>query len=87
MYDTNFFFKGKAILKSLAVINHHNLFFKTGKINFENFDFEKRFNTLLDFLYDLLNKKMSIREAKLEQKEMQNKIKKLKRSQRRVKTL
>ena len=54
------------------------MFFKTGNLSISSFDFLKRFSTLSDLLIDLLNEKISIHEAKLEQEEMIGKICKLK---------
>ena len=52
------------------MINYNNLFFKTGNLSISSFDFLKRFSSLSDLLIDLLNEKISIHEAKLEQEEM-----------------
>ena len=82
VYDMDISIKGKNILRKLADdeknINYKNLFFKSGNLAIDNYDFFKRFGTLYDLLIDLLNGKISLRKAKIEQNEMINKIIELK---------
>ena len=77
-FEMNFTDKGKETFKKLArdegLINYNNLFFKTGLPSIENFDFFKRYVTLNDLLIDLLNVKISIEVALLDQNKMVSEI-------------
>ena len=76
-YDMNINFNGENILKKLVdderMINHKNLFFKSGNPAIDNYDFLKRFGTLFDFLIDLLNEKISYIKAAKEPSELTKK--------------
>ena len=80
--DMNISIKGKNILKKLAdderSINYKNMFFKSGSLAFDNYDFFKRFGALYDLLIDLRNEKIGLRKAKIEENEMITKVKGLK---------
>ena len=52
------------------MINCKSLFFKSGNPAIDNYDFFKRFDTLYDFLTDLLDARISIIKAAKEQNEM-----------------
>ena len=77
----NISFKGENILKKLAnderIINYNNLFFRSGNLTIDNYDFLKRFGTLYDFLIDLLNEKIHIFKATKEQSEITKKLNEL----------
>ena len=59
-------------------INYKDLFFKSGNPAISNYDFYKRFGTLYDLLIDLINWKISLRKAAIEQNEIIKKIEELK---------
>ena len=71
-FDMNFTNKGKNILKKVTtderMIKYQNLFFKTGNLIIDNFDFLKRYVKLYDLLIDLLNEKISTLEVTQEKK-------------------
>ena len=73
-FEVNVTGKGKNILKKVPsderMINCNNLFFKTGNPIIKNFDFLKRFGTLYNLLFDLLNEEISTIKAAKEQNEM-----------------
>ena len=62
--------KGENILKKVADdeknINYKNL----GSLTIDNYNSFKRFDTLYDLLIDLLNEKISLKKAAIEQDEM-----------------
>ena len=69
--------KGENILKKVADdeknINYKNL----GSLTIDNYNSFKRFGTLYDLLIDLLNEKISLKKAAIEQDEMIKKIEEL----------
>ena len=81
-YDLNITDKGKDVLENVAnderKTNYKNLFFKSGDPATDNYDLFKRFGTFYDFLTDLLDEKISLKKAAIEQNEMIEKIVELK---------
>ena len=69
--------KGENILKKVADdeknINYKNL----GSLTIDNYNSFKRFDTLYDLLIDLLNEKISLKKAAIEQDEMIKKTEEL----------
>lgn len=61
------------------MINYNNLFFKTGNLTIEKFDFFKGFGAFHDLLRDLLNEEISSDKAVKEQNEMITKVEALER--------
>ena len=80
-YEFNIGPEGEDVLKKLADdernINYKNLFFKLGNSAIANYDFFKRFGTLHDLLIDLLNEKISLKKAAIEQNEIIENIEEL----------
>ena len=59
------------------MINYKNLFFESGNSTISNYDCFKRFETLYNLLINLLNEKMSLIDASIEQIEMITKVEEL----------
>ena len=53
-----------------GMINHNNLFFKTGNFVIDNYNFLKKFGTLHDVFFDLITEAISIKKAVEEINEM-----------------